>query len=295
MSSSPTINVAQISSAATAIGALANLILASPTSTQGYQPQNPPGANGTNLLTGTPSTLMFHYEGEQTATFESEITDHYIEDNTAIQDQIALKPTLITTRGYIGELNNILPSFFLPLQAAANSLLLVDAYTPALTQKAETDYLDAVLAYETADTLVNAAVEAVTSIANAFGGPDAGEIGSNTNVFTVGSSQQNLQQQMFQSFYGYWNSRTLFNVQTPWAIFDNMAIQSVKAIQDAETQVISTFEVTFKQIRTTSTSSTDTSLLSSGRAATQSAAGTDGGTSTASGSADQGSAISDTQ
>lgn len=293
MSSSSNINVTQVSNAATAVSALANLVLASPTSVQGYQPQPPPGISGINTLLGNPPTLMFHYEGEQTATFESEITDHYIEDNTAIQDQIALKPTIVTTRGYIGELNNILPSFLLPLETAANALLIVDAYTPTLTQKGETDYADAVLAYETVNAVANAAVAAFTSLSNAFGGPDAGEIGSNTNVYTVGSGIQNLQQSMFQSFYGYWNTRTLFNVQTPWAIFDNMAIQSVKAIQDAETQVISTFEVTFKQIRTSTTSLTG-GLLSSGRAATQSAPETSGGTSTASGSADQGSNISAT-
>jgi hypothetical protein len=248
-------------------------------------------ADGLPTLGQLPPTLLFHYEGEQTAVFESEITDHYIEDNSAIQDQIALKPTIVTTRGFIGELNNVLPTFLLPLQAAANALLTIDAYTPGLTTKALDDYNQALIGYETLSSVAKNAVAAIGSLASSLG-LGSREIGT-TDVFTVGASfNQNLQQKMFQQFYGYWASRTLFTIQTPWAIFQDMAIQSVKAIQDAETNVISTFEVTFKQIRTASTSLlSESSLISSGRAATQSADDTNLGTSSATGSVDQASAI----
>ena len=35
---------------------------------------------------------------------ENEITDHFIEDNTAIQDHVSIRPNIITLRGYVGEL-----------------------------------------------------------------------------------------------------------------------------------------------------------------------------------------------
>jgi hypothetical protein len=41
---------------------------------------------------------------EQSGVFESDITDHYIEDNTAVNDQIALHPEKITLRGVVAEL-----------------------------------------------------------------------------------------------------------------------------------------------------------------------------------------------
>jgi len=50
-------------------------------------------------------------------------------------------------------------------------------------------------------------------------------------------------------FYGYWQSRTLFTVQTPWAIFQDMAIQNLRAIQDDSTRMITDFEITFKMLR----------------------------------------------
>ena len=47
--------------------------------------------------------------------------------------------------------------------------------------------------------------------------------------------------------------RERFPVQTPWAVFQNMAILRLTATQDAETNVITDFEVTFKLIRMAST------------------------------------------
>ena len=60
---------------------------------------------------------------------------------------------------------------------------------------------------------------------------------------------QTKQQIAFQQFYGYWRTRTLFTIQTPWAIFQNMAIKSLRAIQSEETRMITDFEVTFKLMR----------------------------------------------
>jgi hypothetical protein len=64
---------------------------------------------------------------------------------------------------------------------------------------------------------------------------------------------QTKQQTYFQQFYGYWANRTLFTIQTPWAIFQDMAIQTLRAVQDADTRVITDFEVTFKLMRFAST------------------------------------------
>jgi len=95
-------NLSVLSSSTTSMTALSNLALvvpqvaglfassANPKNTVGYQPQNPQNLLG--QIGGGQPALLFHYEGEQRATIESDITDHYVEDNTAIQDQIALRP-----------------------------------------------------------------------------------------------------------------------------------------------------------------------------------------------------------
>lgn len=243
-------NLSSLTPITTTATALSNLILVTPSQTLGYQPQNPPNADGSPSTDQRPPALLFHYEGEQTVTLESDITDHYIEDNTAIQDQIALKPEVITTHGFIGELNNVTPPALQLLKALADKLTIVGAYTPALSETAQIAYAEAFLLYQVAQNAANSAVSAWSSISGS-----SGESVINEQGLTV-QANQNKQQTYFQQFYGYWRSRTLFTVQTPWAVFQNMAIKSLRAIQDAETRVITDFEVSFKAIRTAQTATT---------------------------------------
>lgn len=268
-------SIAALATAGNLIGGLTNLLVATPQSTQGYQPQNVPSATGLiSLLTG-PSSLMFHYEGEQTATFTSDISDHFIEDNTAVQDQIGLRPVIVTTHGFIGELNNVPPSLGGGLlNLATNALSSIGAFAPGLTNSAAKAYATASSTYMLASSALNAVVGAVSSIGGASGESVIGSIGGTISK----ASNQNKQQTYFQQFYGYWQTRTLFTIQTPWAIFQNMAIQSVKAVQDGETNTISDFEVTFKQMNFTN-AALASALQTQARLQSQSAVQQNNGTS----------------
>ncbi len=240
-------NLSSLTPFTTAATGLSNLILVSPQATIGYQPQSPSGNDGQTQQ--QPPAFVFGneggYEGEQIVKLESDITDHYVEDNTAIQDQWSLKPEIVKTDGFIAELNDIAPSFLAPVQAIADKLTVISAYTPGLS-------VTALLAYTTAFQLyqigINAADSAVAAWSSLNGSGGESVIGG--NGFETLQPNQSKQQTAFQTFYGYWRNRTLFTVQTPWAVFINMALMNVEAIQDAETRVISNFKLTFKTIRT---------------------------------------------
>lgn len=273
-------NLSSLAPITTAAQSLSNLVLVSPQSTQGYQPQNPEGSTAQQ-----PPALLFHYEGEQTVALESDITDHYTEDNTAIQDQIALRPEIITTHGFIGELNDISPKALALLKTLADKLTVVSAYTPELSATAILAYNEAFLLYQTAANAVHSAVSAWSSISGDDGENVIGSNGIESNAFNAATGQvrnnQNKQQVAFQQFYGYWRARTLFTVQTPWAVFQNMAIAGLRAIQSAETNVITDFEVRFKMLRFSNTTVTaGNQPILQGRAATQSAGLVDLGTTT---------------
>lgn len=242
-------NLSSLSPITTAATALSNLVLVSPQSTIGYQPQNAPAGNGT--AKAQPKPILFHYEGEQDVTIVSDITDHYIEDNTAIQDQIALKPEEVTTHGFIGELNDVPPKYLALAGAIASRLTVIGAYAPALTETALIAYSEAFLLYQVAQNAIDSAVSTWATI-NGTGGQSVIN-GNGTTGFEAQFPNQTKQQEVFQQFYGYWRKRTLFTVQTPWAVFQNMAIKSLRAIQDPETRVITDFQITFKLIRTAST------------------------------------------
>ena len=235
-------NISAVTAVTTAVQSISNLILVTPQNTIGYQPQNQVGQPYNQ------PALLFNYEGENTSTFESDITDHYIEDNTAIQDQIALKPLIVTVQGYIGELNDIPPnSVFQAAFVIANKLTNISAYAPQLSVTALNAYNEAVFGYETALNAANSAISAVQSITGLLGG-STGESVIVNNQLSL-QRNQTQQQQMYTQLFGYYSQRTLFTIQTPWAIFENMAIMSCKATQSADTRVISDFTITFKQLK----------------------------------------------
>ena len=272
-------NLSALTPITTTATALSNLILVSPQQTIGYQPMNPPNADGTPSTKQLPPAFLFNYEGEQSVQLESDITDHYIQDNTALQDQIAIRPPIINTHGFIGELTDISPPALAPIKTLADKLTLVSAYTPALSVSAQIAYNTAFQLYQVAQNAINAAVSSWSSI---NGTPSESVISGNADFPIALAPNQNKQQQAFQILYGYWQARTLFTVQTPWAVFQNMAIKSMRPIQDAETAYITSFEMSFKQMRFAQTATSNGTVGSNqqGRASLQSANSTNLGTST---------------
>lgn len=53
--------------------------------------------------------FLFDIPEEEEINLRSEITDHYLEDNTSVVDQIALKPEEVTVRGLVAEIATVQP------------------------------------------------------------------------------------------------------------------------------------------------------------------------------------------
>ena len=247
-------NIADLANAATSARSLGNIVLVTPqrSSVKGYQPKQPSANNGSQQE--PPEALLFHYEAENTVSLESDVTDHFIEDNTAIQDQVALRPEMVTVNGFIGELNNVAPIIPEVIKLAQEKLTAISAYAPQQSITALKAIADATAVYNTAIGLTRDAVQTWNSI-NGNGGLNS--IGGVGLILPDGTrleqTNQNKQQLMFQQFYGYWRNRYLFDVQTPWAIFKNMIIKNLRAVQDPDTNMITDFQVTFKMMRFAST------------------------------------------
>jgi hypothetical protein len=273
-----------LSQVQTGLSTVSGLIMVTPQNTIGYQPQNNPSYL-VDTSAALPPALIFNYEGEQKVSLTADITDHYIEDNTAIQDQIAIKPTIITTHGFVGELNDIFPGFPQTLNQLQSKLVTISSYTPALSLTALIALATAQQAYQVVSQAAKAVVSGLASI-NGTGQQSVinGAGISNGNSSVVNQATQTQQQLYFTQFYSYFINQALFTVQTPWAVFQDMAIMSLTAIQDADTNVITDFEIQFKQIRYAS-SLVDTSNIidpndTDGQLSDQSAPVSNNGTST---------------
>lgn len=234
------VNLEAFSNATLTAQTLSGIVLVNPQKNQGIQPMNNPNTSSPGSI--LPEKFLFHIEAQNEIRLESDITDHFSESNEALQNQIALRPEEYTVSGFIGELNNVPPQILSELKLAADKLSLLSAYEPEISSAAQQAYDTAFQAYQLTDALINNAVDL-------WGPADTSNLVNGDESVTDVGGRQNKQQLAFQKFYGYWRNRTLFTVQTPWAIFKNMVIKTLKATQDDETRMITSFEITFKRMR----------------------------------------------
>lgn len=291
------------------------------------RPDNPPrGIAG----------FLFDIRQEETIELNSDITDHYVEDNTAIQDQVALKPEMITLRGLVAELSTHSPTpepFITPpdplpanipmmpepsagtLATLVNSVVTQNVQNGALqvlsgvsprdaisgifnTTKQQTvagirnkvsnaanfairtliDPTNASSLLQTAKQLPQAAQNAVQSLktlipkslGSIFGAlktpttpaskqllssaktADSDDVNSLFEAYKARQTtppNQSLQTSAFLYFYGLWQNRAQFSVETPWGLWNSMSIQSLRANQPEETKDATDFTIVFKKIR----------------------------------------------
>ncbi len=204
----------------------------------------PTGGPGQKGISG----FVFDILDDERVSLESEITDHYVEENIAIQDHIALRPERFTLRGFIGELTDIPPFSLTAIADVIPRLTILDEYLPEFTKQATQVY----------DAL---------ALVQALAGNALQQAQTLYGIFTQKSTTSTRQQNVYNYFYSLWWTRQLVSVETPYTIFENMAIERVEPCQRGETRIVSDFSITFKKIRTVQTLATRPSTVASGRAA----------------------------
>lgn len=186
--------------------------------------------------------FVFDIQDESMAVLQADITDHYTEDNKALQDHIAIKPRRITLRGYVGELVYQQPGSGSDstLQQVTQKLTILDAFLPKLSDAAV--QAQSIISGDTSPAI------SLETLTNAL--PVAANIYSLVkNTLGVIDSPTQRQQAAYQYFAGCQSAQILMGIQTPWEFLANMAVETITAIQPAESIFLTDFIVVFKQIR----------------------------------------------
>lgn len=309
------------------------------------RPNNPPAG-----IAG----FLFDVDLNQRAELTSDITDHYVEANTAIQDHIALRPETVVLRGLVAELkytNSKLAVFNPPANPLPTNLTLLPQKSPGLlgtlantlatnainagaaalfngasvknainrSLRSEVSSLVSSTKYELAQTaqdsvrtlldptnlaalatsgpLPSSAQQAMNllkaSVPSTFGpvlqaikslsNPNSQQLLTGSTFTSFGTSQpgsslfsvynakqptqqnQTQQSSAFLYFYNLWKTRSLFSVETPWGIYTNMAISSLRCEQPEITKDYTDFTVSFKKIRVAESLAINQGLLLAGR------------------------------
>lgn len=187
--------------------------------------------------------FVFDVIGDDEFNMSSDITDNYIESNYSTQDHIALRPVRFTLRGYQGELKNIVSSSAAAALSAITSLSSLASFSQGFSAQAAQAYakISGIAAK------VSTVVSKVQSLYSIFAGID---------------NSSTEQQKAYNYFLNLWYGRILCSVQSPWAVLDNMAIESVNITQRDQNKFVSEFSVTFKQIRIVDSATSDSNDLS---------------------------------
>lgn len=194
------------------------------------------------------SGFLFDIISVEEVSNQADITDHYIEDNTSIQDHVALRPRRFTLRGYSGELNDDLQQALAQLFSSVTGILPVGTYLPVFTRGAQQTYSQIQVALEKTN-------QAISEANNLFG------------VFQTFSTMATKQQAAYNALLAMQQSRQFCAVDTPYGTFNNMIIEDLRARQDDRTLMVSEFSVTFKEIRIVSTVVSTITISSLGRVA----------------------------
>lgn len=181
------------------------------------------------------SGFVFDVADSDDLTDESEVTDHWTEDNSFLNDHIVQKPIKITLSGFIGELTYQRPKGIEgALQELGNRLELVDAYlgdyTPGFVQQAQGIVSQA----ESVVSQVNQTLDRVQNIVSALDGETA---------------EPTAQEKAFRELFALKRAKEIVTVQTPWGYFDNMIITMISYSQDSETRSITSITVSLKEVR----------------------------------------------
>ncbi len=206
--------------------------------------------------------FIFDVEGDTTITLGAEITDHYVEDNTAIQDHIAIRPQVVTLRSYVGEVVHYADdSRPTTLQRVTRKLTTINGYLPPIT-KAAKQLKDLIKVQDSVITTgdigaANRSISALYDDARRYSlNTDALSLANATDIWSLAKNLNppiDKKSQAYMYFKSLMEQKILVSLQTPFEFVNNMAIESITAYESEDSKFIADFSITLKKIRQAST------------------------------------------
>lgn len=214
------------------------------------------------------SGFEFDIPSGENVTLTSDITDHWTENNSFVNDHIVNKPIRITLKGFVGELT-FKPATGLSgvLRTVATRLSQLSGflgnYSPGFVQKLGSIVTQTDRALASIDEKISTAENVVSFLTSPSFGPP---------------SHTTKQSKAFVKLESLWSNKTIVTVQTPWRYYPSMVIETVSFDQDEQFSERSDISVTLKEFRSVELKSTSfNGALFSQPNAVQSSADSDNG------------------
>lgn len=183
--------------------------------------------------------FKFHCPSREEIEMQSEISDHYLDNNNPIQDHIAQKPITITLQGFQGDYFYSVNQIEDAISLVTPTLSLVKEFLPELSTIAQQIKSSQLFNLQNNISTSNGTLKANNE-------NDLNYI----DVFSIFQSLYKLTSAQARAFFfldALWRSKALMTVETTWKRYDNMAISNLKPLRDDNLD-ITDFRVTFKQL-----------------------------------------------
>lgn len=185
--------------------------------------------------------FRFHINNSEQVKMESEITDHYVDTNSTIQDHIAIKPVTITVNGLQGEYFYSVNQIQDMLAKVTPTMSLVKQFLPKLSEAAKQIRRKKIIKENHYNAETNSLEASIRLEEYNFNAIDLFK--TFQDIYKLKSAQTRA----FLFFEAMHRSRAVFSVSTHWKRYDNMVIQSLTPIRDNNAD-ITEFTITFKQL-----------------------------------------------
>lgn len=195
--------------------------------------------------------FIFDIKKEYKFNLSSDITDHYVEDNVAIQDHIGLKPVILEVTGSIGEITLLInqqsqsenqekenKNIFNSIDSYLGRMGSLTSFAPNIVNQALDVYNSAKFGYATVSKMINLNKKSTSK--SGFGYTEAYDLD------TIHSSRQFDQIDWFKT---QWQNRASFTIITPYGKLEDMYIMDLSASQPENSRYVTNLSIKFKQIR----------------------------------------------
>lgn len=199
--------------------------------------------------------FVFDYEAEANLTLEAEITDHYAENGSVLNDHRVVKPLRITLRGFVCEIvHKRTAGISGLLSTIQNKLTTVDAYLGKYTPQALSKVQGMLTQAQNLTDKINNYADSTKNI---------------VGMFQKALPGKTKQEKAFNTLLGLHNAGTVFTIQnpgpwrspiisavSPWGMLDDMMIETVHLTQSEDNNQQTDISVTLKQVRFADTQET---------------------------------------
>lgn len=223
-----------------------------------YDDIDPTNFDITGITSGN-KCFIFDIKKEYKLNLGSEITDHYVEDNVAMQDHIGLKPVILEVTGCIGEVdlaatterwkkldpkgsgqNNEKGNIFNSVDSYLGRMGSLTSFAPNLANQAYDVYNTAKYTFSMATKVMNLDKQSKSANKTRY---------AYSEVYDENVIEATKQFTWIDWFKQRWWNRASFSIVTPYGVLKNMYIMELSASQPENTRYVTNLNIKFKQIR----------------------------------------------